>query len=69
MWKIGEKAETETCAKCHHPHTMVIDRRPCPDEPESLTLAFQCLKCYHIFHKRVAADSSHNGDGDGKPHR
>ena len=64
MWKIGEIAETVKCAKCQHLNTMVIDRRLCPDDAKSITLAFQCLKCCHIFHKRVAAGPSHDGDGE-----
>lgn len=62
MWKIGETTDAVKCAKCQHSQTLVLDRRPCPDEPESVALAFQCLRCYHIFHKRVAADSSHDGE-------
>jgi transcriptional regulator NrdR family protein len=57
MWKTGDKSESVKCAKCQHPHTLVIDRRYCTDDAKSIALAFQCLKCFHIFHKRFPADS------------
>jgi transcriptional regulator NrdR family protein len=63
MWKIGDKTESVKCAKCQHPHTLVIDRRPCSDDSKSIALAFQCLKCYHIFHKRILLESSTDRGG------